>query len=165
MSRRSAKRMMIALRPWPRELGQKRAGVSVEYRTPRSNPEIALAEIDRAWQPACASVVCWQATAPIRRFDKGSRHADWHGPLASLVTSRCIRSVCSSLGRLPKFEVGHGSATYEISYRSRQKCWPAPSGKQTVSWRSRTQGRLIARFAAVRVRTADGPPQRIWDKG
>jgi SRSO17 transposase len=34
-----------------------------------------------------------------------------------------------------------------------------------VSWRSGTKGRLKARFAAVRVRTADGPPQRIWDKG
>src|SRR6266849_2669398 len=36
---------------------------------------------------------------------------------------------------------------------------------QNVSWRNGTKGRLKARFAAVRVRTADGPPQRIWDKG
>jgi SRSO17 transposase len=36
---------------------------------------------------------------------------------------------------------------------------------KAVSWRSGTKGRLKARFAAVRVRTADGPPQRIWDKG
>ena len=36
---------------------------------------------------------------------------------------------------------------------------------QTVSWRTRTKGKLKARFAAVRVRTADGPPQRIRDKG
>jgi len=36
---------------------------------------------------------------------------------------------------------------------------------RTVSWRSGTKGRLKARFAAVRVRTADGPSQRIWDKG
>jgi len=36
---------------------------------------------------------------------------------------------------------------------------------QTVSWRSGTKGKLKARFAAVRVRTADGPPQRIRDKG
>ena len=34
-----------------------------------------------------------------------------------------------------------------------------------VSWRNGTKGRLEARFAAVRVRTADGPPQRIKDKG
>lgn len=36
---------------------------------------------------------------------------------------------------------------------------------KTVSWRSGTKGRLKARFAALRVRTADGAPQRIWDKG
>jgi SRSO17 transposase len=36
---------------------------------------------------------------------------------------------------------------------------------QTVSWRNGTKGRLKARFAAVRIRTADGPPQRIRDKG
>jgi len=36
---------------------------------------------------------------------------------------------------------------------------------QYVSWRSGTKGKLEARFAAVRVRTADGPPQRIKDKG
>ena len=36
---------------------------------------------------------------------------------------------------------------------------------RTVSWCSGTKGRLKARFAAVRVRIVDGPPQRIWDKG
>ena len=36
---------------------------------------------------------------------------------------------------------------------------------QTVSWRTGTKGKLKARFAAVRVRMADGPPQRIRDKG
>lgn len=34
-----------------------------------------------------------------------------------------------------------------------------------VSWRRGTKGRLSARFAASRVRIADGPPQRILDKG
>src|SRR6266487_1387486 len=36
---------------------------------------------------------------------------------------------------------------------------------RTVSWRSGTKGKLKARFAAIRVRIADGPPQRIRDKG
>jgi SRSO17 transposase len=36
---------------------------------------------------------------------------------------------------------------------------------QNVSWRNGTKGRLKARFAAVRIRIADGPPQRIKDKG
>lgn len=36
---------------------------------------------------------------------------------------------------------------------------------QKVSWRKGTKGRLEARFAAVRVRVADGPTQRIHDMG
>src|SRR4030081_2288791 len=36
---------------------------------------------------------------------------------------------------------------------------------RTISWRNGTKGKLKARFAAVRVRVADGPPQRIKDKG
>jgi hypothetical protein len=35
----------------------------------------------------------------------------------------------------------------------------------TISWRTGTKGKLKARFAAVRVRVADGPPQRIRNKG
>src|SRR5215475_6253574 len=34
---------------------------------------------------------------------------------------------------------------------------------RTISWRTGTKGKLKARFAAVRVRVADGPPQRIRD--
>lgn len=34
-----------------------------------------------------------------------------------------------------------------------------------VSWRRGTKGPLSARFATVRVRVADGPPQRIRDMG
>jgi SRSO17 transposase len=36
---------------------------------------------------------------------------------------------------------------------------------QIISWRTGTKGKLKARFTAVRVRVADGPPQRIRDKG
>src|SRR4029077_8552002 len=36
---------------------------------------------------------------------------------------------------------------------------------RSISWRTGTKGKLKARFAAVRVRVADGPPQRIRDKG
>jgi SRSO17 transposase len=35
---------------------------------------------------------------------------------------------------------------------------------QNISWRTGTKGKLRARFAAVRVRVADGTPQRIKDK-
>jgi SRSO17 transposase len=36
---------------------------------------------------------------------------------------------------------------------------------RSLSWRRGTKGRLAARFAAIRVRVADGPPQRIHDMG
>ena len=36
---------------------------------------------------------------------------------------------------------------------------------RTITWRRGTKGRLSARFAAVRVRIADGPTQRIRDMG
>ncbi len=36
---------------------------------------------------------------------------------------------------------------------------------RTICWRTGTKGKLKARFAAVRVRIADGPPQRIRDRG
>jgi hypothetical protein len=41
----------------------------------------------------------------------------------------------------------------------------AGSTWKKVSWRRGTKGRLAARFAAVRIRIADGSPQRILDKG
>ena len=41
----------------------------------------------------------------------------------------------------------------------------ADANWRTITWRTGTKGKLKARFAAVRVRTADGPPQRIRNKG
>ncbi len=41
----------------------------------------------------------------------------------------------------------------------------ANSKWHTISWRIGTKGKLKARFAAVRVRVADGPPRWIRDKG
>ena len=37
--------------------------------------------------------------------------------------------------------------------------------RRQVSWRRGTKGKLSARFAAMRVRIADGPPQRIGAAG
>ena len=41
----------------------------------------------------------------------------------------------------------------------------AEASWRTLRWRRGTKGRLAARFATVRVRVADGPPQRIRDMG
>jgi SRSO17 transposase len=41
----------------------------------------------------------------------------------------------------------------------------ADAAWRSLSWRRGTKGRLSARFAAMRVRVADGPSQRIHDMG
>src|SRR5262249_29942012 len=43
--------------------------------------------------------------------------------------------------------------------------WLADGRWRNIPWRTGKKGKLKARFAAVRVRVADGPPQRIRDKG
>jgi hypothetical protein len=45
-----------------------------------------------------------------------------------------------------------------LSIRANRNKW------RTVSWRRGRKGELKADVAAVRIRTADGPPQRIRDK-
>lgn len=52
----------------------------------------------------------------------------------------------------------------DVTLVSAQATLEAAKWRQ-VSWRRGTKGKLSACFAAVRVRVADGPPQRIHDMG
>src|ERR1700730_14123631 len=54
---------------------------------------------------------------------------------------------------------------FQIFYRFRPEDMLAEAKWRTVSWRTGTNGKLKARFAAVRTRTAGGPPQRTKHKG
>ena len=57
------------------------------------------------------------------------------------------------------------SGPFLTFYRYRPRiCWPTLNGAPSVGAPARKEGSK-ARFAAVRVRVADGPPQRIRDKG
>lgn len=56
------------------------------------------------------------------------------------------------------------NAIPDVTSVSAQATLEAAKWRQ-VSWRRGTKGKLSARFAAVRVRVADGPPQRIHDMG
>jgi hypothetical protein len=47
----------------------------------------------------------------------------------------------------------------------REQFFEVPLRRLKVIGHRGTKGKLKARFAAVRVRVADGPPQRIRDKG
>ena len=143
---------MIALRLYDPRAGTndaarlKRAGVPVEYRTPRSKPEIALAEIFARWQPACASVVCWrmQDTASVRRFDKDSRHAGWPGAVG---IPRHMKVYPVDVKLIwPIARRGRPRKRYIPNILSRAaEDMLADAKGQNVSWRNGTKGRLKAR--------------------
>src|SRR6516165_7806460 len=133
----------------------RRAGVPVEYQIPRSKPEIALAEIDRA-MAAGVRFGCVLAdagyglSAPFRQGLTARR-------LAWAVDVKLIWPAAGR-GRPRKRYIPDILSTAAEDMLADAK-W------QNVSWRNGTKGRLKARFAAVRVRIADGPPRRIKDKG
>jgi len=143
-----------------------RAGVPVEYRTARTKPEIALAEIDR--------VIAAGVRFGCVLADAG------YGLSAPFRQALTVRSLAWAVGiprHLKVYPIGV-QLIWPIAARGRPRRRPVPdilsiaaedmladAKWQNVSWRNGTKGRLKARFAAVRVRTADGPPQRIWDKG
>src|SRR6201991_909368 len=145
----------------------KRAGVPVEHRTARTKPEIALAEIDRV-MAAGMRFGCVLAdagyglSAPFRQ-GLTTRGLAWAVGIPRHlkvypVNVQLIWPVTKVRGRARKHHVP------DILSIAAERML-ADAKWKTVSWRSGTKGRLKARFAAVRVRIADGPPQRIWDKG
>ena len=144
----------------------KRAGVPVEYRAARTKPEIALAEIDRV-MAAGMRFGCVLAdagyglSAPFRQ-GLTTRGLAWAVgiPRHQKVYPVGVKLIwpVAGRGRPRKRHIPDVLSTAAEDMLANAK-W------QNVSWRNGTKGRLEARFAAVRVRTADGPPQRIKDKG
>jgi SRSO17 transposase len=144
----------------------KRAGVPIECRTARTKPEIALAEIDRV-MAAGVRFGCVLADAG-------------YGPSAPFRQGLTARKLAWAVGiprHLKVYPIGV-QLIWPVAKRGRPRRRYVPdilsipaedmladANWQTVSWRTGTKGKLKARFAAVRVRTADGPPQRIRDKG
>src|SRR5436853_2737309 len=144
----------------------KRVGVPAEHRTARTKPEIALAEIDRA----IAAVVrfgCVLAdagyglSAPFRQGLTARKLAWAVGiPRHLKVYPVDVRMIWPIAGR------GRPRKRYIPDILSMAaEDMLANARWRAISWRNGTKGKLKARFAAVRVRVADGPPQRIRDKG
>jgi SRSO17 transposase len=144
----------------------KQAGVPAEYRAARTKPEIALAEIDRM-------------TAVGVRFGCVLADAGYglSAPFRQGLTARGLAWAVGIPRHLKVYPVGV-ELIWPIARRGRPRQRSIPDilsipaeamladGKwQTITWRTGTKGKLKARFAAVRVRIADGPPQRIRDKG
>ena len=143
-----------------------RAGVPTDYRTARTKPEIALAELDRA---IAAGV----------RF--GCVLADaGYGLSAPFRQGLTARKLAWAVGipRHLKVYPADVRMIWPVAKRGRPRQRHVPdilsipaedmlanAKWRTISWRTGTKGKLKARFTAVRVRVADGPPQRIRDKG
>ena len=164
--------VMLALRlflpeNWTNDTARlKRAGVPVEYRTPRSKPEIALAEVDHV-MGAGVRFGCVLADAGY----------GLSAPFRQGLTARGLTWAVGVPRHLKVYPVGV-KLIWPVAMRGRPRKRHIPdilsraaedmladAKWQNVSWRNGTKGRLKARFAAVRVRIADGPPQRIKDKG
>jgi SRSO17 transposase len=164
--------VMVALRlflpeNWTNDRGRlKRAGVPTEYRTARTKPEMALAEIDRTIA-AGARFGCVLADAGY----------GMSAPFRQGLTARKLAWAVGIPRHLKVYPVSV-QLIWPVATRGRPRRRYIPdilsmaaedmlahAKWQNVSWRTGTKGKLKARFAAVRVRIADGPPQRIRDKG
>jgi len=164
--------VMIALRlflpeSWTIDAARlKRAGVPVEYRAPRSKPEIARAEIDRA-MAAGVRFGCVLADAGYGLSAPFRRGLTARGLAWAVGIPRHLKVYPVGVKLIwPVAQRGRPRKRYIPDILSRPAEDILADAKwQTVSWRNGTKGRLKARFAAVRVRIADGPPQRIKDKG
>ncbi|WP_082571715.1 IS701 family transposase [Ensifer sp. Root142] len=143
-----------------------KAGVPEEMRLSRTKPEIALDEIDRL---IAAGVRFGTVLADAR-----------YGLSAAFRQGLSARGLTWAVG-IPKHQkvyphdvalifpvAGHGRPrkhTIPDTLSTAAETLLADSTWKKVSWRRGTKSRLAARFAAARIRIADGSPQRILDKG
>lgn len=144
----------------------RRAGVPAEFQAARTKPEIAIEEIDRL-------------RAAGLRF--GAVLADaGYGLSAPFRQALSARGLCWAVGipRHQKVYPADVALIFPLAGRGRprqrhipdQASQPAEAMLagatwRSISWRRGTRGRLSARFAALRVRVADGPTQRIGERG
>jgi len=143
-----------------------RVGVPDDRRAYRTKPEIALAEIDRV-RAAGVRFGCVLAdagyglSAPFRQgLSERGLHWAVGIPKHQKVYSADVAMVFPVAAR-GRPRQRHIPDTISVAAHTMLETaqW------RQVSWRRGTKGRLSARFAALRVRIADGPTQRIHDMG
>lgn len=141
------------------------AGVPKAFQVNRTKPQIALAEIDRIMGAGV-------------RF--GTVLADaGYGLSAPFRQGLSARGLTWAVGipRHQKVYPADVAVVFPVAGRGRPRknaipdvlsvpaeAMLAEANWAELSWRIGTKGPLKARFAAVRIRIADGPPQRIHDK-
>lgn len=143
-----------------------RARVPEDRWTPRTKPEIALEEIDRI-RAAGVRFGCVLAdsgygrSAPFRQA-LSERGLTWAVgiPAKQKVYPANVAMIFPVAGRgRPRLRHIPDQLSVAVETVLADQPW------RSVTWRRGTKGRLAARFAALRVRVADGAPQRIHDMG
>jgi SRSO17 transposase len=144
----------------------RRARVPEDRQIFRSKPEIAVEEIDRI-RAAGVRFGCVLADAG-------------YGLSAPFRQALSVRGLRWAVGitRQQKVYPADVALVFPMTGHGRPRLRHIPDSKsvaaetmladarwRSLSWRRGTKGRLSARFAATRVRVADGPPQRIGDMG
>jgi SRSO17 transposase len=143
-----------------------RAGVPAEHRISRTKPELALAELDRVIAAGvrfgCVLADAGYGLSASFRQGLTARKLAW-----AVGIPRHLKVYPADVRMIwPVAKRGRPRKRYIPNVLSKPaEDMLAATRWQTISWRTGTKGKLKARFAAVRVRVADGPPQRIRDKG
>ncbi len=134
------------------------AGVPEVARSAQTKPEIALAEIDRLME-AGLHFGCVLADAGYGSGAPFRRGLSERGLLWAVGVPRTLKVFTTGVGlRRPQAPTG----------RPRQHAVPSETAQgaadvlagclwRRVAWRQGTKGALAARFAAIRIRVADGP--------
>jgi SRSO17 transposase len=134
------------------------AGVPAAARTAQSKPQIALAEIDRVREAglrfSCVLADAGFGSSPAFRHGLDERALPWAVGIA------CTQLVYRPTVKLRPARTPTGRpAKHPLPNRP-----PRSAGEmletqrwRRITWRNGTKGPLNARFAAVRVRVADGP--------
>lgn len=143
-----------------------RAGVPKDFQAYRTKPDIAIEEIDR--------VIAAGVRFGCVLADAG------YGLSAPFRQALSVRGLRWAVGipRHQKVYPADVQLIFPVAGRGRPRVRHVPDVKsraahamledakwRLVSWRRGTKGRLTARFAAMRVRIADGAPQRIGAAG
>jgi len=143
-----------------------RAGVPDAHRVAKTKPEMAIAEVDRV-HAAGVRFGCVLADAGY----------GLSAPFRQALSDRGLAWAVGIPGR-QKVYPADVALIFPVAGRGRPRQRHIPDSRsiaaqtmlesakwRQVSWRRGTKGRLSARFAAIRVRVADGPPQRIGTMG
>jgi SRSO17 transposase len=163
--------IMLALRlflpeSWTSDRSRlKRAGVPTAYRKPRTKSEVALEELDRIIAAGvrfgCVLADAGYGQSASFRQELTGRKLSWAVgiPRHLKVYPADVKMIRPTTRRgRPRQSIPH------VLSRAAEDML-AKAQWRKISWRLGTKGKLKARFAALRVRVADGPTQRIRDKG